>query len=327
MFFRILVPLDGSKLAQSALPYALALASAVDAPITLLSVVPPMQMLTDYYVPYNAATEAVQLADAGDALDALAQSLRTHGVRVTTAVAVGDGADQILRYTEENDVDAIVMASHGRGGAFHWAFGSVARKVITGATVPTLVVRAKDALEHPETPARVGRILVPLNGSELAEAVIPLVTDLARSCGASVTLARVVPFPGGIYFGSPYTPLVASDTFDQAMDDARAAARSYLFSVAERIRRPGLNVEIVVHDGEPASRLLSLMDEDRYDLVVAATHGRTGIGRWVMGSVAERLIESSHTPVLLVRSTALAATGSLGAEPVGAIRDAANAAR
>src|SRR6185437_6903149 len=101
MFFRILVPLDGSKLAQRALPYALALASAVDAPITLLSVVPPMQMLTDYYVPYNAATEAVQLADAGDALDALAQSLRTHGVRVTTAVAVGDAADQILRYTEE----------------------------------------------------------------------------------------------------------------------------------------------------------------------------------------------------------------------------------
>ena len=173
MFFRILVPLDGSKLAQSALPYALALASAVDAPITLLSVVPPMQMLTDYYVPYNAATEAVQLADAGDALDALAQSLRTHGVRVTTAVAVGDAADQILRYADENAMDAIVMASHGRGGAFHWAFGSVARKVITGATVPTLVVRAKDAPEHPETPARVGRILVPLDGSELAEAVTP----------------------------------------------------------------------------------------------------------------------------------------------------------
>jgi nucleotide-binding universal stress UspA family protein len=327
MFVRVLVPLDGSPLAQSALPYALALASAVDAPITLLSVVPPMQMLTDDYVPYNAATEAVQLADAGDALDALARSLRTHGVRVTTAVAVGDAADQILRYTEENDVDAIVMASHGRGGALHWAFGSVARKVITGATVPTLVVRAQDAPEHAETPAPLRSILVPLDGSELAEGVIPLATDLARSCGASVTLARVVPFPGGIYMASPYAPLVAADTFDHAMEQARDAARVYLEAAAERLRSAGITVEAVVRDGDPASRLLSLMDEDRYDLVVAATHGRTGIRRWVMGSVAERLIESSHTPVLLVRSTALAATGSLGAEPVGVARDAANAAR
>ncbi len=327
MFTHILVPLDGSPLAQCALPYGFALASAEDASVTLLSVVPPMQMLTDNYVLYNAATEAIQLADAGDALDALAQSLRTHGVRVTTAVAVGDAADQILRYADENATDAIVMASHGWGGAFHWAFGSVARKVITGATVPTLVVRTKDAPEHAETPAPVRSILVPLDGSELAEAVLPLVTDLARSCGASVTLARVVAFPGGIYMASPYAPLVAPDTFDHAMEESRAAARVYLDSTAERLRSAGLTVEAVVRDGEPASRLLSLMDEEKYDLVVAATHGRTGIGRWVMGSVAERLVESSHTPVLLVRSTALAGTDSLEAEPVGAIRDAANAAR
>lgn len=327
MFTRILVPLDGSPLAQSALPYALALASAEDAPVTLLSVVPPTQMLPDYYIPYSAAMEAAQLAAAGDALDTLARSLRAHGPRVTTAVAVGDAADQILRYAEENDVDAIVMASHGRGGAFHWAFGSVARRILTGATVPTLVVRAKDAPEHAETPASLRSILVPLDGSELAEAVLPLVTDLARSIGASVTLARVVPFLGGIYMASPYAPLVVPDTFDQAMEDARTTARAYLDAAAERLRRAGITVETVERDGDPASRLLSLMDEEHYDLVVAATHGRTGITRWVMGSVAEHLIEASHTPVLLVRSVVPAKTESSEAEPVGAIRNAANAAR
>lgn len=327
MFTHILVPLDGSPLAQGVLPYALALASATDTPITLLSVVPSMQVRPDSYIPYNAATEAAQLAAAGDALDILAQSLRSHGPRITTAVAVGDAADQILRYAEKNGVDAIVMASHGRGGAFHWAFGSVARKVITAATVPTLVVPAKDAPEHPETPAAIRSILVPLDGSERAEAVLPLVTALARSSGASVTLARVVPFPGGIYFGSPYVPMVAPDTFDQAMEEARTAARVYLDAVADRLEHAGVTVETVERGGEPASRLLSLMDEEQYDLIVAATHGRTGFRRWVMGSVAERLVEASHTPVLLVRSAAPAGAESTEAVPVGGIHDAANAAR
>lgn len=326
MFTHILVPLDGSPLAQGVLPYALALASATDTPITLLCVVPSMQVRPDYYISYNAATEAAQLAAAGDALDTLAQSLRSHGPRIATAVAVGDAADQILRYAEENGVDAIVMASHGRGGAFHWVFGSVARKVITAASVPTLVVRTKDVPEHPETPAAIRSILVPLDGSERAEAVIPLVTDLARSCGASVTLARIVPFPGGIYFGSPYVPMVAPDTFDEEMEEARTAARVYLVSVAERLGRAGIAVETVERSGEPASHLLSLMDEEQYDLVIAATHGRTGITRWVMGSVAERLVEASHTPVLLIRSATQAGIEGSAVIPVGAIRDTANVA-
>lgn len=326
MFTHILVPLDGSPLAKGALPYALALASAVDAPLTLISVVPPMQMFPDYYVPYDAATEAAQLAAAGDALDTLARSLRVHGPRVKTAVAVGDAADQICRYAEENAVDAIVMATHGRGGAFHWAFGSVARKVLTAATVPTLVVRAKEAPMHSEVAATIGSILVPLDGSELAEAVIPLVRDLARSWGASVTLARVVPMPSGIEFGSPYVPMVTATTFDDAMAENREAAKTYLRSVADRLRSAGIAVETVTQDGDPASRMLSLMDAQRFDLVVAATHGRTGITRWVMGSVAERLIEASHTPVLLARSSKVGAGAGSALVTVGEF-DAANPAR
>ncbi len=176
-------------------------------------------------------------------------------------------------------------------------------------------------------PAPIRSILVPLDGSALAEAVIPLVTDLARSCGASVTLARVVPFPGGVYFGSPYVPLVSPNTFDRAVEEARAAARAYLLSVAERLGAAGVAVETIVHDGEPASRLLSLMNVERYDLIVAATHGRTGVKRWILGSVAERLIEASHTPVLLVRSSASATSESSEAVAVGVGRDAASTPR
>ena len=327
MFNRILVPLDGSPLAESAFPYAVALAAASDASVTLLTVVQPMQLISDYYIPYDASLEAAQLASAGESLDIVAQTLRRAGVRVTTDVTVGSAADQILRYTEEYGIDCIVMATHGRGGAFHWAFGSVARKVLTAATVPTLVVRAKEAPTHPDLAAKIESILVPLDGSERAEAVLPLVKELARSFGATVTIAEIIPFPGGIYFASPYAPLVAAETFDQSMEESREAAKVYLQMVAERFRAAGITAETVTQDGDATSRLLGLLDAREFDLVVMATHGRTGIARFVMGSVAERMIEASGTPVLLFRS--LKATTKAEPELVtaGKVPDAANTAR
>jgi nucleotide-binding universal stress UspA family protein len=326
MFNHILVPLDGSPLAASALPYALSLAAASDASLTLLTVVQPMQLISDTYIPYDASLEATQLAAAGAALDVTADALRHAGARVMTGVTVGSAADQILRYGEENGIDGIVMATHGRGGAFHWAFGSVARKVLTAATVPTLIVRAREVNPQPYAAAPCRRILVPLDGSERAEAVLPLVTDLAKRCSATVTLARIVPFPGGIYFGSPYAPMVAAETFDDQMAKDREAAKIHLRTVAERMGAAGIAVETVTQDGDAVSRLLSLLDKQSFDLVVMATHGRTGIARFVMGSVAERMIEASETPVLLVRTLGAMTTPESDAVTVGKI-DAANTAR
>lgn len=326
MFDRILVPLDGSPLAEGALPYAITLAAASDASLTLLTVVQPMQLISDYYIPYDASLEAEQLAAAGGALDATADALRRAGARVTTAVTVGSAADQILRYSEENGIEGIVMATHGRGGAFHWAFGSVARKVLTAATVPTLVVRAKETAAHPYAAAPWRRILVPLDGSERAEAVLPLATDLAKRCGAAVTLARIVTFPGGIYFASPYAPMVAAETFDDEMAQDREAAKTYLRTVADRLHAAGVAVETVTQDGDATSRLLGLLDAQPFDLVVMATHGRTGIPRFVMGSVAERMIEASGTPVLLVRTLRPITKPEPDLVTVGKI-NAANAAR
>jgi nucleotide-binding universal stress UspA family protein len=321
MFNRLLVPLDGSQLAQSALPYALALAGASDAAITLLTVVQPMQLISEYSVRYDASLEAEQIASAFVALDTTAGVLRRAGARVTTAVTVGSAADQILRYVEENDADCIVMATYGRGGAFHWAFGSVARKVLTAASVPTLVVRAKDVNPQPYAAARFRRILVPLDGSERAEAALPLVTQLAQQYRATVTLARIVPFPGGVYFASPYAPMVATETFDEEMAAERDGAKAWLQTVADRMRAAGIAVETVTQDGDAASRLLGLLDRQPFDLVVMATHGRTGIARFVMGSVAERMIEASETPVLLVRTLGATTQPESAVVTVGKIED------
>jgi nucleotide-binding universal stress UspA family protein len=301
MFRKILVPLDGSLLAQSALPYALALADATRARLALLAVIPPARGMLDDDLPADADAEAERLAGAHAALEQFARTLEGADHRVDKHVAVGDPAEEILRHSEETGSDLIALATHGRGGIAHWAFGSVARKVLTAATVPTLIVRPGAEPEHPERTATIRRLLVPLDGSERAEQVLPLVEALAPPLGASVTLVRVLHTPGA---GDPftYTPVMTQAYFDRTVREWRAAAREYLDRVRRRFERSGIAAETLLCEGHAVRTLLDLLGDGGYDLVAMTTHGRTGAKRWVLGSVAERLVESSHTPILLVRS-------------------------
>lgn len=305
MFRKILVPLDGSRLAQSALPYALALADATHAAVTLLAVIPPAGELREYDLRYDAAMETSAFADADAALDTFAQPFRRADRHLDTHVAVGDPADEILRHVDQVRSDCIAMATHGSGGILHWAFGSVARKVLTAATVPMLIVRPGAEPAHPERPATIRRILVPLDGSARAEQVLPLVAALAPPLGASVTLARVLHTPGsGDAF--TYTPAMTQAYFDRTVREWRAATRRYLDRVGDRLAQVGIPVETLLREGHAANTLVDLLANGGYDLVAMTTHGRAGMKRWVLGSVAERLVESSHTPVLLIRSEGLA---------------------
>ena len=309
MFSGITVPLDGSSLAESALPYALALADAMGMPVTLVHAVPLPKLSLDYQLRYDASDEATLLARAGDALEARARSLRGGGRRVASYVVAGDAAEEIVRYAERSDGRCIVMATHGWGGVLHWAFGSTARKVITSATVPTLVVRPGAVPERPEEAATIRTILVPLDGSDLARGAIPIVKELAKPLGAAVTLARIVPMPTGMSMASPYTPMMTQPYFDETIAAQRAVAAAALDTIVGELRGAGIVATAVVQVGSPANRLLDLLGEETFDLVVLSSHGRTGIKRWALGSVAERLIESSHTPVLIVRAAAPSTSG------------------
>lgn len=302
MLSGINAPLDGSPLAESALPYALALGDAMNVPITLVHAVPLPQLSLDYQLRYDAAEEATLLARAGDMLEARAQSLRIGTRRVATYVAAGDPAEEIVRYSERSTGRCIAMATHGSGGMLHWAFGSVARKVLTTATVPTLVVRPRAAPERPNEPATIRNIFVPLDGSDLARDALPLVKELAIPLGAAVTLAHIVPIPTGMYLDASYAPMMAQSYLDEALAAEREAAVTDLDATAEILKEAGIVATAVVQSGSPANMLLDLLAGGRYDLVVMSSHGRTGVKRWVLGSVAERLVEAAHTPVLIVRS-------------------------
>jgi nucleotide-binding universal stress UspA family protein len=305
MFNRIVLPLDGSEIAQCAMPYALALADAARAPLTLLQVVPRGSAALESALRYDAAEEAAALDRCGEALDAMAESLRTASRIVDVHVTVGDPAEEIIRYADRSGGDLIAMATHGKGGALRWAFGSVARKVLTGASVPTLIVRAQDGPDAPAQPATIRSLFVPLDGSALAASVLPLVHDLASAVGARVTLARVLP-PLWSEIGITGTAMGMTPVYpvygDEAIAEIETAANADLDAAAQGLKSAGISASYTVRIGSPANTLLALLDETAHDLVIAATHGRTGVVRWVLGSVAERLIEGPRTPVLLVRA-------------------------
>lgn len=301
MFTRIVVPLDGSALAQAALPYALALSDAAHGSLTLLEAVPPLHVTWDYNVPYDAAFEAGRLAGIGEALDSLAQRLRTSSRTIETHATVGEPAAEILGFTERMERDLIAMATHGHGGIAHWAFGSVARKVLTAATVPTLIVRPKGPPAHPEEPATIRNILVPLDGSDLAAAALPLVRELAPALGARVTLVRVVTAPSLTDVIAP-NMVLQPEYFGRSLAEVQAAAEAYLTQVSAGFTTLGVTTVSLMPTGNAAAAILEILGDGTYDLVVMTTHGRTGIKRWAMGSVAERIVEASHAPVLLLRS-------------------------
>jgi nucleotide-binding universal stress UspA family protein len=310
MFNGIIVPLDGSPLAESALPHALALADALRLPVTLIHVVPRGYHALDYELRYDAAGEAAALAHAARELESRACALAGPHRRIEAYTAAGDAAEEIVRYAERSDGRCIVMATHGAGGALHWVFGSVARKVLAAATVPTLVVRPSTVPQRPGEPAAIRKILVPLDGSDLAREALPVVKDLTKPLGAAVTLARIAPIPTGMYLDSPYAPMTVQPYLTEAIAAEREAATADLALVAGELREAGIAVTSVVRAGSPANELLDLLADGQYDLVVMSSHGRTGVKRWVLGSVAERLVEAARTPVFIVRAAAPSTSGA-----------------
>jgi nucleotide-binding universal stress UspA family protein len=190
------------------------------------------------------------------------------------------------------------MSTHGRSGVGRWRRGSVADQVVRGAPVPVLLVHADQtevvATGHPQ------RILVPLDGSALAEGALPLALCLARLAHASLVLVRAVNRPGDLSTSfAALGPIVGAEL--GALDEERT--RSYLAGVSQRLLHYGVPVATTVYRDSPADAILACATEERADLIVMTTHGCGGLGRWALGSVADRVLSAAAMPVLLVRST------------------------
>ena len=309
MYKRILVPLDGSKLAEQVLPYVRLLGKMCQVPIVLL------KSFALIYPPSTDPSHAVYLDrlysyyrnEAEEYLGHVKSSLSGLGVPVSTWTPEGDAAAQIIAEAERVPGTIIAMATHGRSGISRLVMGSVTNRVLHAATDPLLVIRAKTEDEFTKD-VDLKSIIVPVDGSPLAEQVLPHAAHMAELMGLSVTLLRVTPlmekyqsvignsrFEGGTSF--------QYDTFEGLVKEADAQASRYLDKLEKDLYGMGVvSVNKRVVRGLPDNAIVDMAHQVPSTLVAMTTHGRSGIGRWVLGSVADGVVRRSGNPVFVIRA-------------------------
>lgn len=287
----ILVPLDGSSLAEQALSCAVPLCQVLPAEIVLLRAVwisPKARLASDRADAGVNETVRELVSQADDYLQGMARSLRETHLDVRCAVRHGPPAKTIVDYAAQADVQQIVMATRSYGAPRRWTRGSVAERVVQAAQAPVLLVRCSDRdARDAREPLCCRRILVPLDGLAKAEQVLPPTAELARALGCKVILFQV-----------PATFL-----FEHSSLAAERMANAYLARVAGRLKEQGIKVSVATGPGLVAESVVQFAQSNDVDLIAMATHGRTGIARWALGSVAGDVIREGSTPVLLVRTT------------------------
>ena len=306
MYKRMLVPLDGSELAEVVFGYAKELAGRLDLDLILLHVSGPKEQ--DLLPIHRAYIERAAESVKRQSIQVQERTKREPGGKALEAggeVVVGYPAEEILRYAEDNDIDIILLATHGRSGVKRWAIGSVADKVLRASKVPVWIVRASilEEIVHDKWPNRM--MLVPLDGSKLAESVLTHVEALAKQRGAElcdVVLLRVCEPP---IILSDYPEAIMELSWEEHVEKEKAWAKQagerYLAVVEKRLRDAGLNVRSEVVLGRPIDEIIDYANKNPFNLIVLATHGRTGITRWAYGQVADKVLQRSQSPILLVR--------------------------
>lgn len=292
----ILVPLDGTPLAEAALPFATAIAARAGASLTLVRAA--------VYRPLSGDVAAKQVRVITTGEDYLAQTamrLRAKGVRVHTRVPLGGSpAKWIVEESQSYDVDLVVMATHHREGIDRWLHGSVAEDVVHSTNVPVMLVRGTaDARLAQRFQTHEPALVVPLDGSEFADAALPVASELAGATGARIVLVGVVPRPGQFVAGEGGAIATYAGAEHAALE---ADARSYLEAQAGRLRDL-MGSESVIRYGAAVEEISAAADEYAAASVVMATHGRTGPVRSMFGSVAGGVLHGTSVPVVLVRPT------------------------
>jgi nucleotide-binding universal stress UspA family protein len=314
----ILVPLDGSALAERVLPYVRRLAPLLGANVCLLQSlwdVDQDTMLAEgllgaygFVEAPEALRERKQRAwetmrqHAEGYLGTQALYLREAGVEVEIEVNFGPPAEIIVEVAQERHATLIAMATHGYGGVKRWTLGSVTDQVAHMATTPVFVVHG--AAPAPQADPRFERILVPLDGSAFANQVLPLARELAARTNAELVLLEAIAPSfetqiGARPFGRPIP------RYDVMLEMLRRQATQDLKALANQFHANGLRASTVVKNGPAAEAIVDEAVHCEADLIVMATHGYSGMKRWALGSVAHKVLHGITTPILLVRPQAI----------------------
>jgi nucleotide-binding universal stress UspA family protein len=294
MYRKIMVPLDGSHLAEIVLPYAEEIVARFGAEISLVTVSEATP--TDIDRLYGSYLEFATAQVRGE--------LKAWGVqeetRIHNEVLRGTPASEIINYADKNQIDLIAMASHGRSGEGPWLLGAIAGKVLRAADKPVLLIRVPASKTALEEKRLIRKILVPLDGSTMGEAGLPYAEMMAKVLQGELVLFHVL---------EPIVPIAAGDGLDypgfhvypEVEERRKASASAYFDKLSHSLRDRGVIVSQAIVSGSAANQIVDYAHSNAFDLIVMPTHGRSGLGRWVFGSVTDKVLHAGDTPVLTVR--------------------------
>jgi nucleotide-binding universal stress UspA family protein len=300
MFTSLLVPLDGSRIAEMALPYARLIARRFKIPVELMSVIDTAELDTQISVGKGRFLDTLVDESARSAQDYLKRIANTFGGANIKSVVEKGRAEDVIVSKGEADIRALIaMATHGRSGLHRWLLGSVAEKVLRGTANPLLLVRTtKESRTEGEAAPR--SIIVPLDGSELAESVLPTVVELAKKLDLEIVLFRAFQIPYGVYAAADGYYAI---NFEKFINEVKEETNTYLEKKTEALKRQGVEqVSHVSKEGLGADQIISFARDTRDNLVAMCSHGRSGVKRWVLGSVTETVVRYSGDPVLVIRA-------------------------
>ncbi len=303
MYRSVLVPLDGSAFAEHALPLALGIARRAGASLRVTQVhVPLALMYVDSMAPLAYQGESGIMEQERSYLDGLVKRLKAVSpVPVTPTLLEGPEVAELLNgHARTHGVDLVVMTTHGRGPMTRFWLGSVADELLRRASVPLLLVRPQNGEAELAREPVLRHFLIPLDGSELAEKVLEPAVSLGGLMQADYSLLRVY----GPVTETRIDPLGAGilSRLESAPDAVKAAAETYLGRVAERLRSQGLTVQAHAVFGQQAA--VAILREAKVresDLIALESHGRGGVDRLLLGSVADKVVRGASTPVLVQR--------------------------
>lgn len=315
MFKRILVPLDGSLLAEQAISLATHLAHTTGGSVLFLLVVDPSNMQEAYSL--GAADLHLDTLKhhtrAAAYLARIAKSAEFANIDVYTAVLSGQPALQILNITQQQNINLIVLCSHGYTGFQRWTLGSVAQKVACSSEVPVLILREKaDRLFSKQAQADPIRVMIALDGSHLAERALEPAIELSASLSApgpgALHLVQVLPFSTAFEYDQ-------EEALPSVCRVCRQDAQIYLGQIREQLLEKNAGISIttsLASSQDIAEALINIAERgigegmsestSTSDVIALATHGQGGPSRWEMGRVAERILGATRLPLLIVRS-------------------------
>jgi nucleotide-binding universal stress UspA family protein len=288
----VMVPLDGSGFAEAALAKGAEMTGAAGDVLELVLVqeVGPPFALEAWHDVYPEAARKY--------LDGVAERVQAEGRTVQTTVLLGRPATELETRAKQAGADLVVMATHGRGPMSRFWLGSVTDEFVRHTHTPVLLVRPEEGGEQPAS-APPYKVMIPLDGSELAESVLGTIRALPGMEQAEFTLVRIVRYPDELV--SAYMPGTVQMSH-QVVEEGLNEAHTYIDALAARLATEGLDVKTHVSvESRPAASILCFAEDHDMDMIAMATHGRGGLTRTVMGSVTDKIVRGAHVPVLVVR--------------------------